>query len=228
MTPNDIDAFLRETLADQRVSASEKKQIADRLAPVVGDEQKLAFIRSRAFDLAREALPNAAVLDWLESIIKSTLRNRSTDADVPQPANAFFSPGDACIQEVIRQFNVARQRCDICVFTITDDRITRVIEAAHARGVTVRIITDDDKSLDAGSDIERLKHSGVPCLHDGSPAHMHHKFALFDGVRLLTGSFNWTRSATEHNEENLIVTADARLVASFASRFEQLWAQLQR
>ena len=42
---------------------------------------------------------------------------------------------------------------------------------------------------------------------------MHHKFALFDGRRLMTGSFNWTRSASEQNEENLIVTADPVLVA---------------
>jgi phosphatidylserine/phosphatidylglycerophosphate/cardiolipin synthase-like enzyme len=228
MTPNEIDAFLRETLADRRISASEKKQVADWLAPIVGDEQKLAFIRSRAFALAREELPDAVVLDWLEGIVKLTLKNRAAETEAAQPANAFFSPGDACIHEVIRQFNSARQRCDICVFTITDDRITSAIQEAHRRGVAIRIITDDDKSLDAGSDIDRLKSDGIPCVQDHSPAHMHHKFALFDGVRLLTGSFNWTRSATEQNEENLIVTADARLVAAFVGRFEQLWVQLQR
>ena len=27
-------------------------------------------------------------------------------------------------------------------------------------------------------------------------AHLHHKFAVFDRARLLTGSFNWTRAAT--------------------------------
>jgi cardiolipin hydrolase len=56
---------------------------------------------------------------------------------------------------------------------------------------------------------------------------MHHKFALFDGKRLLTGSFNWTRSASEQNEENMIVTPDPVLVAAFQGRFEALWNKLR-
>jgi phosphatidylserine/phosphatidylglycerophosphate/cardiolipin synthase-like enzyme len=60
----------------------------------------------------------------------------------------------------------------------------------------------------------------------GQPAHMHHKFALFDGKRLMSGSFNWTRSASEQNEENLIVTPDQTLVAAFSARFEMLWRRM--
>ena len=115
----------------------------------------------------------------------------------------------------------------MCVFTITDDRITTAILEAHARGVAVRVLTDDEKSHDLGSDIDRLRAAGIPCKMDvGNAAHMHHKFALFDGRRLMTGSFNWTRSASEQNEENLIVTADPALVAAFAGRFEMLWGRL--
>ena len=228
MSPTDIDAFLQQTFADRRVSPSEKKQADDWLAPIAGDEQKLAFIRSRAFDLARQTAPEATVIDWLESIIKITLKQRTTEVPIPHASSACFSPGDACLLEVIHQFNITRNQCDVCVFTITDDRITRAIEEAHQRGVRIRIISDDDKSFDPGSDIDRLKHIGVCCVRDDSPAHMHHKFAVFDSERLLTGSFNWTRSATEQNEENLIVTADPKLVGAFTQRFELLWKNLSR
>jgi phosphatidylserine/phosphatidylglycerophosphate/cardiolipin synthase-like enzyme len=90
------------------------------------------------------------------------------------------------------------------------------------------VITDDEKSHDLGSDIDKLQMVGIPCKMDsGNAAHMHHKFALFDGLRLMTGSFNWTRSASEQNEENLIVTPDPVLVNAFSNRFEQLWAKLE-
>jgi phosphatidylserine/phosphatidylglycerophosphate/cardiolipin synthase-like enzyme len=73
----------------------------------------------------------------------------------------------------------------------------------------------------------QLQALGIPCKMDiGQPAHMHHKFALFDGTRLMMGSFNWTRSASEQNEENLIVTPDATLVSAFATRFETLWRRM--
>ena len=55
---------------------------------------------------------------------------------------------------------------------------------------------------------------------------MHHKFALFDGTVLLTGSYNWTRSAAAQNNENLIVTNDHRLATAFSSLFDRLWEEL--
>ena len=53
---------------------------------------------------------------------------------------------------------------------------------------------------------------------------MHHKFAVFDRKVLLTGSYNWTRSAASENQENLIVTEAPGLVRSFAAEFDKLWA----
>ncbi len=54
---------------------------------------------------------------------------------------------------------------------------------------------------------------------------MHHKFALFDERLLATGSYNWTRSAADKNQENLLVTGDPRLVTPYAELFERLWVE---
>jgi mitochondrial cardiolipin hydrolase len=61
---------------------------------------------------------------------------------------------------------------------------------------------------------------------DRSPDHMHHKFAVFDRTTLATGSFNWTRSASEFNQENLVITANPALVNAFSEEFERLWKEL--
>jgi mitochondrial cardiolipin hydrolase len=53
--------------------------------------------------------------------------------------------------------------------------------------------------------------------------HMHHKFAIFDGERLLNGSYNWTRGAANTNFENLVDTGDPELIAAFAEEFKRLW-----
>ena len=112
---------------------------------------------------------------------------------------------------------------DICVFTITDNRIADAIEKAHRRRVQIRVISDDDKAMDAGSDIDRLGRSGVPVRVDRSEHHMHHKFAIFDKTRLLTGSYNWTRSASLYNDENFLITGDAELLKAFTRMFDKLW-----
>ena len=120
----------------------------------------------------------------------------------------------------------ARQTADVCVFTVTDDRITRVLIDAQRRGVAVRLITDNDKSHDLGSDVEQIAAAGVAVKVDRTPFHMHHKYAIFDGVRLLNGSYNWTRGAANDNEENLIDTGDPRLLEAFRRHFEMLWEKL--
>lgn len=222
-----LDHALRQAAADGRLQAAERQALVDWAARNAGDDQARAVARSRAFAVARETLDHP-VVDWLEDVLKALVRPKVPVAAPPEKAAAFFSPGTSCIHEVVRQFGIVRKTADVCVFTVTDDRITDAILKAHARGVAVRLVTDDEKAHDLGSDAERLRCAGISCKMDvGQVAHMHHKFALFDGVRLMTGSFNWTRSASEQNEENLIVTADPVLVSAFAERFHQLWARMR-
>jgi phosphatidylserine/phosphatidylglycerophosphate/cardiolipin synthase-like enzyme len=137
--------------------------------------------------------------------------------------DAHFSPGDACLMVICEELRAARESADLCVFTITDDRISKAVLDAHRRGVRVRIITDNDKALDQGSDVHRLRRAGIAVREDDTPYHMHHKFAVFDGESMLTGSYNWTRGAAENNQENLVVSNDPRLVDPFTREFETLW-----
>jgi cardiolipin hydrolase len=228
MTASQLDELLQKTWADRRLQTAERKVLSDWVGLNIDSDEDRALARSRAFALAHAEMASDpdGILDWLEEVVKVLSRPVERVAPTTQ-AKAFFSPGTMCVQEILRQINQVRSHCDICVFTITDDRITDALTRAHIRGVALRIITDDNKAHDLGSDIDKLVAVGIPCKIDrGVEAHMHHKFALFEGSLLLTGSFNWTRSASEFNEENLIVTPDPDLVTPFVKRFDYLWQKL--
>ncbi|MGB1888783.1 MAG: phospholipase D-like domain-containing protein, partial [Akkermansiaceae bacterium] len=160
-------------------------------------------------------------LDWLQGFIKLlyTKENKTK-------ASAFFSPGDDCLHRIRQLISESRSALDICVFTITDDRIVQRLEEAQARGVKIRIISDNDKSMDSGSDLAHLSKSGIDCRLDRTDAHMHHKFAISDQDLLLTGSYNWTRAAAAENDENIVITNNPRLVRSFTRKFEEIWSKL--
>jgi phosphatidylserine/phosphatidylglycerophosphate/cardiolipin synthase-like enzyme len=231
MNLNEIDEFLRQSISDRRFTGSEKNAFAEWLAKVAPDSQKLGVIRSRVFAIAEATIADPdgkAIVEWLEAVTKMLVVDKpGQSAPPPEESVACFSPGDDCLNAVIGEFRRAKITCDVCVFTITDDRITTAIEQAHKRGPRVRIISDNDKAADLGADIQRLIDAGIELRLDRTAFHMHHKFAIFDGVRLLNGSFNWTRSATENNEENLIITTDHALVRTFRDLFESLWKQLK-
>ncbi len=170
-------------------------------------------------------LPTAPIVEWLEDVVKA-LREGGEPAARHSLAESYFSPGDECPRAILRLADQARKTIDVCIFTITDDRLADALIAAHRRGVAIRIITDDAKAEDLGSDVPRFEQAGIPLRVDRSPFHMHHKFAIFDGAKLLTGSYNWTRGASRDNEENLIVVDDQHLVGPFSSTFERLWVKL--
>jgi phosphatidylserine/phosphatidylglycerophosphate/cardiolipin synthase-like enzyme len=137
--------------------------------------------------------------------------------------SAYFSPGEECRQRIINTLNSAVRNIDICVFTISDDSITETIIERHGQGIPVRIISDNDKAFDRGSDLFRLRERGIEIRFDAGPAHMHHKFAVMDET-LLTGSYNWTRSAAQRNYENILVTNERGLLKEFTKEFDQLWS----
>ncbi len=221
MTLDKIQDILRQTLDDHRLSRSEKRALEDVLADAVGSEHEMAVCRSAAFELARESFNDAEageVLNWLEEVVK--VLQLPEESARPARAECHFSPGDNCPRRISGLFAAARTSADACVYTITDDRISDAILDAHRRGVAVRIITDNEKAFDPGSDIVRLEQAGVSIRADRSPYHMHHKFAIFDAELLLTGSYNWTRGAAENNQENLVLTDDRRLLEPFREVFE--------
>lgn len=136
---------------------------------------------------------------------------------------AYFSPGPNCRIAIEQAMETALSELLICVFTISDDRLSDAIMAAHRSGLTVRVISDNDKMHDRGSDVEHLSQAGVDVRIDCSPEHMHHKFMVIDGHTVMTGSYNWTRSAETRNEENIIAVDDPLLAHRFSEEFERIW-----
>ena len=228
MTPQQMREILEQSLEDRRLSRGEKSALGQHLEEACADSQQLAHFRRLAFSLARDAIDatnGAMIIEWLEELFK-VLQPAVVDGKTDL-AEAWFSPHSDCPQRIRSLLAQAERTVDICVFTITDDQLTSAVMDAHRRGVIVRIITDDDKSADLGSDAERFLQAGIELRVDRSAYHMHHKFAVFDDAVLLNGSYNWTRGAAANNEENFIVTSNSRLVALFSKAFDDLWKQFQ-
>ncbi|WP_181304023.1 phospholipase D-like domain-containing protein [Rufibacter sp. XAAS-G3-1] len=138
----------------------------------------------------------------------------------------YFSPGEECLTAILECIHAATSSLKICVFTISDDRITNALLLAHRKGVKIQLLTDNEKLFDKGSDIRQLAQAGLKVKVDNTSNHMHHKFAIIDHTHVLTGSYNWTRSAALYNHENVLVTSDAHVVASYAEEFNRLWEEM--
>lgn len=165
----------------------------------------------------------------------SSLKTTTTLKDFNQGDinDALFFPdtdkSDGNNYEIFLQYlSSPKKTLEVCVFTITDDSVAKILIDLYKKGIKVRVITDDDQSLSTGSDIQSLIKAGIPIEMDATPYHMHNKFAIIDGVLLLNGSYNWTSTANTKNNENMIVTNNKKLVSSYQNYFEDLWKQFAK
>ncbi len=217
-----FEAF-KKSFDDKTFTTSEKRAITQLLSDNPLDKREHDLLRSKIFDLAKAELKTGSsikVIDWLEESIKTLAQ--PTGAKEGR-SEVYFSPGDACLNAIIEQLHNATRMIDVCVFTISDDRISRELLYCHRKGIKIRIITDNEKLFDMGSDINQFDTAGIPVRVDRTTNHMHHKFAIIDDTTVITGSYNWTRNAAMYNEENILVTDNKAIVSVFEKEFERLW-----
>ena len=215
------------TLDDGALSRSERRALRAVLDEQPLGPRDLRIISAALFDAASEAMHDPRdrqVLRWLEAAM--AVLSAQHDAPAPEePSRAWFGPEDPLAALLSSQLEAARKSIAAAMFTITDDRIAEALIAAHRRGISVRIITDDDKAGDPGSDIWRLQQAGIQVRTDHSPSWMHHKFAVLDSHTLINGSYNWTRAGSRDNRENFLVSGDPKLARAYEQAFERLWSE---
>ena len=219
-----LDLF-EQTFEDHKLSTAEKKALHEILGEKDLKFEQIGFLRNRIFEFARNELKSHTaieVLKWVEQANKVLLKYQKQEH---KPDEVYFSPGEKCRQAITRFLREAKKTLDICVFTISDNQISDVILECHRNRIKVRVISDDDKTFDKGSDIFKLRRRGLPIKVDDTPNHMHHKFAIADGKAILTGSYNWTRSAAAYNHENILITYKPSVIKHYSGEFNRLWKE---
>lgn len=220
----EIIAHLEESIQDEFFSKAERKSLRALIGEKPLDQHQLNFLRSRIYEMANERVTPENyrfIIEWIKGANSALITS-----DKPETSDVYFSPGEACRSVIINQLNQAVRDVKICVFTISDDQITDAIITTHKKGVPIQVITDNDKMEDEGSDIEQLADEGIPVKIDNTPNHMHHKFMVVDERALLTGSYNWTRSAARYNHENILLTKETPVIRSYLKEFSQLWKEM--
>lgn len=217
--------YLQRTIADEVLSKEEKQTLKSMVEERALDINQLNTLRGKVFELANAKITPSNypfIVDWIKTATSALVLPTISTTD------AFFSPGDACRNTIIQRIDGAIKQLQICVFTISDDSITKSLLAAHRRKVQVKVITDNDKSLDQGSDIDQLARAGIAVKMDITSNHMHHKFMIADMHTLITGSYNWTLSAARYNHENILLTRESNVIKSFSSEFDKLWNEMKK
>lgn len=153
--------------------------------------------------------------------------------------HVYFSPDDNVKNHLIKAINTECSYIKIAIFTFTDKQIADALLDAHRRGVFVEIVTDPVCLKDRFNKINLLIRQGVNVYvystdgGSGLYSTMHHKFAIFgknhENRRYVwVGSFNFTKSANESNQESVVVIHQCDTIEQFERQFAKLKLRSQR
>lgn len=138
-----------------------------------------------------------------------------------------FSPVGGCESAVVGAINLSQKSVYICMYSLFSQNVADALLKAKKRGVDVRIVMD---RLQAGSSpltdffIKNKFNFKWTNGYSGRGV-MHHKFGIFDGKLVNTGSFNWSGSAENNNLENGYFTAYPQDVTAFTQEFNKVFAR---
>ena len=108
--------------------------------------------------------------------------------------------------------------------SINNTNIVNALKKAHNRGIAMRILTDRTQASGKSSKVQELRNAGINIRVHSKHKIEHNKFAVYDGNKASTGSYNWTNPASDKNSENCVFFSnDEGVVQSYKDRFEYLW-----
>ncbi len=153
------------------------------------------------------------------------LMGKSTGTDTAKVEYYFPRAGQDVQAQLVSIINSAQKTLDIAIYSLTDSQIGSAITQAHERGVAVRIITDQEQ---AGGQTQKkllkgLVSAGIPVKENTHSGLMHLKVTIADAKIATTGSFNYTKSAENTNDEVFVILRDETAAKDFDAEFEKMW-----
>jgi len=173
----------------------------------------------------------------LESdIIAATTQMRAVMYD--ESLNNFsIADNESSLDRLLHYIDKATKSIDLCLFLFTSEPLTNCIIQKMEQGIKVRIIADGTTIDSPDSKVSKCQEAGAnvsSSWNQTTPAEfglingdllMHNKFAVIDNSTVITGSFNWTYSATIKNNENIIITSRNDIVHPYVKEYERIWGK---
>ena len=141
-------------------------------------------------------------------------------ASVPQGVQVYFSPRGGATDAAVNALDHATNTVLVQAYSFTSAPIAQALVEAHRRGVKVQVILDHSQRTEKYSEADFLRNNGIPTLIDAQHAIAHNKVIIIDAYLVLSGSFNFTRAAEEHNAENLLVINDSILAEQYITNWQ--------
>lgn len=142
----------------------------------------------------------------------------------------YYNQDIAANEKVIEAIQNAEERVYFAIYTFTRDDIKDALLGAKHRGLDVRGIIDKEQSQKIENQrkiVEELQKATIPVYFQDHSSIMHLK-TLVTEKEFVSGSYNWTASATNLNDEVLEVGRDENMRKQYEDVIIELFQRYQQ
>ncbi len=131
---------------------------------------------------------------------------------------------DGIDEHLAAAINAADSTLDIAAFEFNNEVLTQAVLDAHERGLTVRIVTDNEHGLeDEEATLGDFIDAGIPVVDDDRSGLMHNKFMVIDSTVVWMGSMNYTVNGAYRNNNNVLVLRSPEAVDTYQAEFDEMF-----
>lgn len=136
----------------------------------------------------------------------------------------LFSPDDGTAIRLLELIRDAQKSINFLAYAFTSDSLAEAILSRARMGVVVAGVFEESQiQVNNASEYKRTQSAGLNVRLDGNPRNMHEKVLIIDEQIVVTGSYNFSRSAEESNDENTLIIHNADIAAQYLAEFNRIY-----
>jgi len=156
---------------------------------------------------------------------RSTRRVKGIDGTLVEIA---FSPEDGVAPLILALLQNAQESIYFLAYSFTANDLGDAIRQRAADGLTVAGVMDESQiNSNQGTEYDPFQQAGLDVRRDGNAGLMHHKVIIIDRSIVITGSYNFSASAEDYNEENVVILYSADVASQYLAEFNRVYDQAQ-
>lgn len=136
-------------------------------------------------------------------------------------AKVYFSPNGGAQDAIVKSIYEAKEEILVQAFLFSNKPITEALIAAHKRGVAVKVIVDKEMQRHRHNTVPELLKARIPTFIDNKHRTAHNKVMILDTSTVITGSFNFIKSAETSNAENLLVLRSFPMAKTYKENWKK-------
>jgi len=142
--------------------------------------------------------------------------------------DTYFSPDDGALAGLVPLLEGAQESIYFLAYSFTSNQLGDIVRQKAEAGLTIAGVMDEEQvKSNQGTEYDPFRQAELDVRIDGIDGLLHHKVFIIDEKTVVLGSYNFSQSAEERNDENLIIVHDPVIARQFLLEFQRVWDQAQ-